>query len=65
MEAQVQGLLELTVGDLRLAVLLHEINLLGIAAEVYPVGANLLLNLLGYLEADSHDLFPQGSLPDA
>jgi hypothetical protein len=47
MEAQLQRLLELSVGNPRLAVLLHEIDLLGVAVEVDAIGANLLLNLLG------------------
>jgi hypothetical protein len=53
-----QSLLELTVGNPRLAVLLHEINLLGITSEVDPAGANLLLNFLRYLKTDGHDPLP-------
>jgi hypothetical protein len=56
-----QSLLELTVGNPRLAVLLHEINLLGIATEIDPTGANLLLNLLRNFEADGHVLLPHDS----
>ena len=46
MEAQAQRLLELTVGNLGLAVLLHEVDLLRLAVEVHALGAELLLDVL-------------------
>src|SRR5438874_11005306 len=44
--------------ELSLAELLHEVNLFGVAVEVHPIAANLLLNLLRYLETDGHNLLP-------
>jgi hypothetical protein len=49
--AQVHSLLELTVGNLRLAVLLNQGNLLGVAVEARSRSANLLLDLLRYLKS--------------
>ena len=64
-EAKTQSFLKLTVGNLCLAVLHHEIDLLGIAIEVYAARANLLLNLPWYLETDGHRFPPQESLHGA
>ncbi|HWT78425.1 MAG TPA: hypothetical protein VN648_06440, partial [Candidatus Methylomirabilis sp.] len=50
------------MGDLRLAVLLHEVNLFRIAVEIRSVAANLLLDVLRNLEADVHGCSPNRRL---
>src|SRR5207244_1983760 len=63
METQVQRRLELAMSDLRLAVLLHEVDLLRLAVEVDALGAQLLLDIRWQLKADRHESLLRQFLP--
>jgi hypothetical protein len=51
------------MGEIRLAVLLHEVDLLRLATRVHAVGAEMLLDILGSFKADVHVAYPLADGP--
>jgi hypothetical protein len=61
MEPHTQCIPELGMGDPVLTVKLEQVELARFSVEVRTARADLLLDVLRYLEADRHDRFPKAA----